>query len=242
MAKRTVGTHPWRRTTAPKWTTSSTRLNDPYRCRPRSKLLARQHRAPRRFLVAGLDGLARKGRVIGRHPSPEVLDQIRSTTQSTGLDPMQARPASSATIIPTLASGFTGHQTGSSSRPSSSPSRSDILSETGRRPSSNGLKAAEAKKTRPRAERSAPGHQGQGRPARASGSSSRCGPRSSGRRPRTSAAPRRTDGTDWTPTHPFQSSEKDRGWANPSLLQAGACSGNTISLLQAEEPTGGSTC
>ncbi len=52
-------------------------------------------------LVAGLDGLARKGEVIG-DTLAEVLHEVRATAQSTGLDPATTAQQL-ATVIPTLA-------------------------------------------------------------------------------------------------------------------------------------------
>ena len=95
-------------------------------------------------LVAGLDGLARKGEVIG-DTIAEVLDQIRSTTQSTGLDPMQAAQQL-GTIIPTLAAASPAINRILES-PIVEPEPIDILSETAVA-LVDGLKAAEAKKTR----------------------------------------------------------------------------------------------
>jgi len=93
-------------------------------------------------LVAGLDGLARKGEVIG-DTIAEVLDQIRSTTQSTGLDPMQAAQQL-GTIIPTLAAASPAINRILES-PIVEPEPIDILSETAVA-LVDGLKAAEAKK------------------------------------------------------------------------------------------------
>jgi uncharacterized protein YjgD (DUF1641 family) len=95
-------------------------------------------------LVAGLDGLARKGEVIG-DTIAEVLDQVRSTTQSTGLDPMQtARQLS--TIIPTLAAASPAINRILAS-PIVEPEPIDVLSETAVA-LVDGLKAAEAGGTR----------------------------------------------------------------------------------------------
>ncbi len=75
----------------------------------------------------------------------EVLDQIRSTTQSTGLDPMQAAQQL-GTIIPTLAAASPAINRILES-PIVEPEPIDILSETAVA-LVDGLKAAEAKKTR----------------------------------------------------------------------------------------------
>jgi len=108
-------------------------------------------------LVAGLDGLAAR-RVIG-DTIAEVLDQIRSTTQSTGLDPMQAAQQL-GTIIPTW-QRFTGINR--SRVPSSSPSRSTSLARR-RRPRRR-PEGRRGEENPPRL-RGLLRHQGQGRPAR----------------------------------------------------------------------------
>jgi hypothetical protein len=52
-------------------------------------------------IVAGLDGLARKGETIG-DTLAEVLAEVRAATKATGLDP-RATTQQLATLIPTLA-------------------------------------------------------------------------------------------------------------------------------------------
>ncbi len=52
-------------------------------------------------LIGGLDGLARKGEVIG-DTLAEVLDESRAAVRATGLDPMETS-RQLATLIPTLA-------------------------------------------------------------------------------------------------------------------------------------------
>jgi len=95
-------------------------------------------------LVAGLDGLARKGEVIG-DTLAEVVDQIRSTTQSTGLDPLQAAQQL-GTIIPTLAAASPAINRILES-PIVEPEPIDVLSETAVA-LVDGPKAAETGRTR----------------------------------------------------------------------------------------------
>lgn len=95
-------------------------------------------------LVAGLDGLARKGEVIG-DTFAEVLDQVRSATQSTGLDLMQSAQQLS-TIIPTLAAASPAVNRILAS-PIVEPEPINVLSETAVA-LVDGLKAAEAGGTR----------------------------------------------------------------------------------------------
>jgi uncharacterized protein YjgD (DUF1641 family) len=95
-------------------------------------------------LVAGLDGLARKGEVIG-DTIAEVLDQVRATSQSTGLDPLQAAQQL-GTIIPTLAAASPAINRILES-PIVEPEPIDVLSETALALVA-GLKAAESGKIR----------------------------------------------------------------------------------------------
>jgi len=95
-------------------------------------------------LVAGLDGLARKGEVIG-DTIAEVLDQIRATGQSTGLDPVHTAQQL-GTIIPTLAAASPAINRILES-PIVEPEPIDVLSETAVA-LVDGLKAAEAGQTR----------------------------------------------------------------------------------------------
>jgi uncharacterized protein YjgD (DUF1641 family) len=118
------------------------RLNDPVVAASLNSLLDNIELLA--VLVAGLDGLARKGEVIG-DTIAEVLDQVRSTTQSTGLDPMQAAQQL-GTIIPTLAAASPAINRILES-PIVEPEPIDILSETALA-LVEGLKAAEAGKTR----------------------------------------------------------------------------------------------
>jgi len=95
-------------------------------------------------LVAGLDGLARKGEIIG-DTIAETLEQIRSTGRSTGLDPLAAAQQL-GTIIPTLAAASPAINRILES-PIVEPEPIDVLSETAVA-LVDGLKAAEAGETR----------------------------------------------------------------------------------------------
>jgi len=197
-------THPWRRTTARSG--PPPRAQRPYRCRLVNSLL--DHIELLAVLVAGSRRTGPQGRVIG-DTIAEVLDQIRSTTQSTGLD--RCRPPSSSAPSSRPWQRLHRPSTGSSSRPSSSPSRSTSLA---RRPSPRRRpEGRRGEENPPRAERSAPGHQGQGRPARPR--VRRRGGQGLRARPRQAQRPDdRRHGL--TPTHPFQSSERIED-GNPSL-------------------------
>lgn len=95
-------------------------------------------------VVRGLDGLARKGDVIG-DTLAEVLHEVRAAGRSTGLDPLLTS-RQLATLIPTLAEASPAIQRILAS-PIVEPEPIDVLSDA-----ANalviGLKAAQAKDTR----------------------------------------------------------------------------------------------
>src|SRR5271157_853886 len=95
-------------------------------------------------LVAGLDGLARKGEVIG-DTIAEFLGQVRAASRESGLSPMTTAEQL-GTILPTLAAASPAINRVLES-PIVAPEPIDILSETALA-LVDGLKAAEAGETR----------------------------------------------------------------------------------------------
>lgn len=95
-------------------------------------------------IVTGLDGLARKGEVIG-DTIGEVLEQLRGAGRSSGLD-LARTTRQLATIIPTLAAASPAINRVLAS-PIVEPDPIDVLSETAVA-LVDGLRAAETKRTR----------------------------------------------------------------------------------------------
>jgi AcrR family transcriptional regulator len=95
-------------------------------------------------IVRGLDGLARKGEVIG-DTLAEVLHEARAAGRATGLDPMETS-RQLATLIPTLANASPAINRILES-PIVEPEPIDVLSETAIA-LVKGLKAAQANDTR----------------------------------------------------------------------------------------------
>ncbi len=95
-------------------------------------------------MVAGLDGLARKGEVIG-DTLAEVLEEARAAGRATGLDPMTTS-RQLATLIPTLAEASPAISRIVES-PIVAPEPVEVLSETAVA-LVNGLRAAQRNDTR----------------------------------------------------------------------------------------------
>lgn len=95
-------------------------------------------------IVDGLDGLARKGEVVG-DTLAEVLEEARAAVRATGLDPMTTS-RQLATLIPTLAAASPAINRIVES-PIVDPEPVDVLSETAVA-LVNGLRAAQRNETR----------------------------------------------------------------------------------------------
>ncbi len=95
-------------------------------------------------MVSGLDGLARKGEVVG-DTLAEVLEEARAAVRATGLDPMTTS-RQLATLIPSLAAASPAINRIVES-PIVDPEPIDVLSETAVA-LVNGLRAAQSNETR----------------------------------------------------------------------------------------------
>lgn len=118
------------------------RLNDPRTARSLNTLLDNVELLC--VIVCGLDGLARKGEVIG-DTLAEVLHEARAAGRATGLDPIETS-RQLATIIPTLADASPAINRILES-PILEPEPIEVLSETAVA-LVNGLKAAQANDTK----------------------------------------------------------------------------------------------